>query len=95
MWDEMVTTIIIKKENIMVTTSEAAQIDVENSSMIRAPKKQKKEATIKEKREKTSDNLVIKKYPKAFMRLNASMLTNQSRTTFRTTSPLETSLLKG
>jgi len=34
--------------------------------MIKVAKKQKKEATIKEKREKTIDNLVMKKYPKGF-----------------------------
>jgi hypothetical protein len=64
MWDEMVTVIIIKKENRMVTTFEAIQIDVEGSLVIRAPKKQIKEATIEGKREKTIDNLVMKKYPK-------------------------------
>jgi hypothetical protein len=32
--------------------------------VIKAPKKQKKEATIEGKREKTIDNLVIKKFPK-------------------------------
>jgi hypothetical protein len=32
--------------------------------VIRVPKKQKKEATIEEKLEKTIDNLVMKKYPK-------------------------------
>ncbi len=58
------TVIIIKKENRMVTTFEAIQIDVEGSLVIRAPKKQIKEATIEGKREKTIDNLVMKKYPK-------------------------------
>jgi hypothetical protein len=64
MWDKIVIMIVIKKENIMVTTSEATQIVVEGSSMIKAPKKQKKEVTIKEKKEKIIDNLIIKKYPK-------------------------------
>jgi hypothetical protein len=31
MWDEMVTVIVIEKENRMVTTSETTQIDVEGS----------------------------------------------------------------
>jgi hypothetical protein len=51
MWDEMVIVIVIKNNIIIVTTFEAAQINVEVSSMIRAPKKQGKEAKIGEKRE--------------------------------------------
>jgi hypothetical protein len=42
---------VIKKDNKMVTTSKRAQTNVEGSLVIRAPKKQKKEATIKGKRE--------------------------------------------
>jgi hypothetical protein len=42
MWDEMVTMIIIEKENRMVITFEVAQIDVEGSSAIRVPKKKKR-----------------------------------------------------
>ncbi len=42
MWDEMVTMIVIKKDNIMVTTFEGAQIDVEGSLVIRASKTQKR-----------------------------------------------------
>ncbi len=53
------TVIVIKKDDKMATTVEGAQIDVEGSSMIRAPKKQKKEAKIKEK---MINNLVMKKY---------------------------------
>jgi peptide subunit release factor 1 (eRF1) len=34
--------IIIEKDNKMVTIFKASQIDVEDSSMIRVPKKQKK-----------------------------------------------------
>jgi hypothetical protein len=66
MWDEMVTLIVIKKDNRMATTSEAIQINVEGSSVIRAPKKQKKEAKIKGKREKMINNFVMKKYLKGF-----------------------------
>jgi hypothetical protein len=62
----MVTVIAIQKDNRMATTSEATQIDIEGFPMIRAPKKQKKEATIEEKGEKTIDNLIMKKYPKGF-----------------------------
>jgi hypothetical protein len=39
MWDKMVIVIIIKKDNKMVTTSKATQINVEGSLVIRAPKK--------------------------------------------------------
>jgi len=39
MWDKMVTMIIIKKDNRMVTTSKATQINVEGSLVITAPKK--------------------------------------------------------
>jgi hypothetical protein len=39
MWDEMVTMIVIKKDNRMVTTSKGAQTNVEGSSIIKAPKK--------------------------------------------------------
>ncbi len=42
MWDEMVTMIIIEKENRMVITFEVAQIDVEGSSAIKVPKKKKR-----------------------------------------------------
>jgi hypothetical protein len=62
MWDEMVIVIVIKKDNKMARTCETARIDIKGSSMIRAPKKQKKEAKIKEKREKMINNLVMKKY---------------------------------
>jgi hypothetical protein len=43
--------------------------------MIRAPRKQK-EATMEEKREKMIDNLIMKKYPRASMRQNASLSMN-------------------
>ncbi len=42
LWDEMVTMIVIKKDNKMAITSKAAKIDVEASLVIRAPKKNKK-----------------------------------------------------
>jgi len=64
MWDEMVTVIVIENNNKIVTTFEAAQIDVEVSLVIKAPKKQEKEATIGEKREQTINNRVMKKYLK-------------------------------
>ncbi len=55
------TMIVIKKDNKMVTTSTTTQTDVEGSLVIKAPKKQKMQVTIEEKREKILDNLVMKK----------------------------------
>ncbi len=66
MWDEMVMMIVIEKDTIMETISKVAQRYVEGSFVIRAPNKQKKKATMEEKKEKTIDNLVMKKYPKRF-----------------------------
>ncbi len=66
MWDELVTMIVIEKDTIMETISEVVQKDVEGSFVIRAPKKQKKKAIMEEKKERTIDNLVMKKYPKGF-----------------------------
>jgi hypothetical protein len=42
MWDEMVTMIVIKKDNRMVIISKGVQIDIEGSLVIRATRKQKK-----------------------------------------------------
>jgi hypothetical protein len=42
MWDEMVTVIVIKKDNRMVTIFETTQTNVEGSLVIRVPKKKKK-----------------------------------------------------
>jgi hypothetical protein len=38
MWDEMVTVIVIEKDNKMVTTFEVAQTNVEGSLVIKVPK---------------------------------------------------------
>ncbi len=51
------TMIIIEKDNRMVTTFEVTQTDVEGVLVIAVPKKQKKEATIEEKREKMIETL--------------------------------------
>lgn len=69
MLDEMMTMIIIKKDNIMETIFEVVQIDVEGSFVIKAPKKQNKEATLEEKKEKSIDNLVMKKYLKGLNKI--------------------------
>ncbi len=42
MWDEMVTMIVIKKDNKMVTIFEATLTNVEGLVVIKAPKKQKR-----------------------------------------------------
>jgi len=42
MWDGMVTTIIIEKDNKMEIIYDVAQIDVEGSYVIQVPKKQNK-----------------------------------------------------
>ncbi len=90
----MVTMRIIDKDNRMVTTFETTQTNVEGSSVIRAPKKQKKEVTIEEKRKnqlKTSSRNI----PRALTRLNVSMSMNQLGVNSQIASPLETSMLKG
>jgi formyltetrahydrofolate hydrolase len=95
MWDEMVTVIVIENNNKIVTTFEATQIDVEVSSVIRAPKKQEKEATIGEKREQTIDNCVMKKYLKGLDETKCKHFNESIKNKFSNASPLETSLLKG
>jgi hypothetical protein len=88
MWDKMVTMIVIKKDNKMATTSKAIQTNVKGSSMIRAPKKQKKEATIEEKREKMIDNLVMKKYPKGLDKTKCKHVDESIRSEFSYCFPL-------
>jgi hypothetical protein len=74
--------IVIEKDNKMVTIFKASQIDVEGSSMIRVPKKQKKEVTIEEKKEKTIDNLVMKKYPKGLDEIECKHVDESIRSEF-------------
>jgi hypothetical protein len=63
--------------------------------MIRVPKKQRKEVTMEEKREKTVNNLVMKKYPKGLDETNCKHVNESIRNEFlKIASPLETSLLK-
>jgi len=76
MWDEMVTTIIIKKVNKMETIFKSTQADVEGSFVIRTFRKRKKEATMEEEREKMIDKLIMKKNSMALTRQNASMWMN-------------------
>ncbi len=95
MWDEMVIMIIIEKDNIMVTTSKRAQIDVEGSSVIRAPKKQKKEVTKKEKKKKMIDNLVMKKYPKGLDETKCKHVDESIRSEFSDYFPLGNKRIEG
>jgi hypothetical protein len=76
MWDEM------------LTTFEIVQTNVEGSSMIRAPKKRKKELTIEEKREKTIDNLIMKKYPKGLDKIECKHVNESFRSEFLNYFPL-------
>jgi hypothetical protein len=98
MWDEMVSMIVIKKDDKIVTTFEATQIDVDNSYMIKAPKKKKKEVTIDEKKEKTIDNLIMKKYLKNLDEIECKHVNESIKSEFLDASSLEimeTSLFKG
>jgi hypothetical protein len=90
----MVTMIVIDKDNKMETIFEMAQIDVKGSSVIRAFKKQKKEATMEEEREKTIDNLVKKKYRKGLNKTKCKHVNESIGNEFFDCFPLETSLLK-
>jgi hypothetical protein len=94
MWDEMVIVIIIKKDNKMVTTFEATQIDVKGSLVDRAFEKQKKEATIKEKREKMIDNFIMKKYPKGFDKIECEHVDESIKSEFSNCFPLKNKLVE-
>jgi hypothetical protein len=50
MWDEMVTMIVVEKDDKLMTTFVGAQTDVEGSIVIKAPKKQKKRQKYRKKR---------------------------------------------
>ncbi len=95
MWDEVVTMIVIKKDNIMVVTSKVAQRDVEGSLMIRVPKKQKKEVTIEEEKEKMIDNLVMNKYPKSFDETKCKHVNESIRNEFSDYFPLGNKHVEG
>jgi len=86
--------IVIKKDNRMVTTFKTVQINVEGSSVIRVPKKQKKEATIKEKREKMIDNLVIKKYPKGLNKIECKHVDESIKSEFSKYFPFGNKLIE-
>ncbi len=79
----------------MVTTCKVAQTEIEGFLVIKAPKKQKKEVTINEKRRRWLITLSWRNIPMALMRLNASMSMNQSRLSFQITSLLEINMFKG
>jgi hypothetical protein len=95
MWDKMVTIIIIEKDNRMVTTSKGVQTNVEGSSVIKAAKKQKKLVTINEKREKTIDNLVMKKYPKGLDKIECKHVDELIKSEFSYCFPLGNKLVEG
>ncbi len=95
MWDKMVIMIVIDKDNKMVTTFEMTQTNVESSSMIRAPKKQKKKATIQEKKEKPIKNLIMKKYPKGFDKAECEHVNESIRSEFSNCFPLGNKYVEG
>jgi hypothetical protein len=95
MWDKLVIMIVIKKDNKMVTTSTATQTNVEGSSVIRAPKKQKMQVTIEEKREKTIDNLVMKKYPKSLDEIECKHVDKLFKSKFSNCFPLGNKHVEG
>ncbi len=88
MWDKMMTMIVIEKENRMVITSEIAQTNVEGSSVIKVPKKKKKETTIKEKMEKTIVNFIMKKYPKGLNKIKCKHVDESIKNEFSNYFPL-------
>ncbi len=87
MWDKMVTMIVIKKDNKMETNFEATQIDVEGSSMVKAPNKQKKEKMI--------DNLVMNKYPKGFDKTKCKHVNESIKSEFFYCFPLGNKPIEG
>ncbi len=91
----MVIVIVIEKDSKMATTSEAVQTNVEGFLVIMAPKKQKKEATIEEKKEKRIDNLVMKKYPKGFNKTECKHVDESIRSEFSDYFPLGNKLVEG
>jgi len=72
-----------------------AQTNVEGSYVIRAPKKQKKEATMEEKREKRIDNLVMKKYPKGFNEMKCKHVDESIRNQFSNCFPFGNKPIEG
>ncbi len=63
--------------------------------MIRAPKKQKKEATIKEKKEQPIENLVMKKYPKGLDKIECKHVNESIKSEFSDCFPLGNKHVEG
>jgi len=95
MCDEMVTMIVIEKDNKTETNFEVAQTYVEGSFLVRAPKKQKRAVTIEEKKEKTINNLVMKKYPKGFDETKCKHVNESIRNEFSDCFPLGNKPIEG
>jgi hypothetical protein len=77
---------IIDKDNRMVTTFETTQTNVEGSSVIRAPKKQKKEKPI--------ENLIMK-YPKGLNKTKCKHVDESIRSEFSNCFPLGNKHVEG
>jgi hypothetical protein len=56
--------------------------------MIKAPKKKKKKVTIEEKKEKTIDNLIMKKYPKSLEEIECKHVDELIKSEFSNCFPL-------
>ncbi len=95
MWDEMVTVIVIKKDNRMATIFETTQTNVEGSLVIRVHKKKKKEATIEERREKMINNLFMKKYPKGLDEIECKHVNESINNEFSNCFPFGNKLVEG
>jgi hypothetical protein len=63
--------------------------------VIRAPKKQKKEATIKEKKEQPIENLVMKKYPKGLDKIECKHVNESIKSEFSDCFPLGNKHVEG
>ncbi len=71
------------------------QIDVKGSSMIRTPKKQKKEETMEERKEKMINNLVMKKYLKGLDKMECKHVNELIRSEFYSCFPLGNKPIEG
>lgn len=68
--------IVIEKDNKTETIFEVAQTYVEGSSVIKTFRKQKKEKTMEDKKERQLITLSPKNIPRASMKQNANMWMN-------------------
>ncbi len=94
-WDEMVIMIVIEKDMKMETIFEAFLINVDGLYMFKAPKNQRKEVTMEEKRKKMTNNLIMKKYPKGFNETECKHVDKSIRSEFSDCFPLRNKPIEG